>query len=51
MSEALEKTLYSISINQVPKVWEKKAYPSMKPLASWYEDFIERVKFFKNAVN
>ncbi len=51
MNEVLEKALYSISNNQVPKAWEKRSYPSLKPLASWFEDFIERIKFFKNAVN
>jgi dynein heavy chain len=51
MNEELEKALYSISNNQVPKSWQKRAYPSLKPLASWVEDFIERVKFFKAAVN
>jgi dynein heavy chain len=29
--------------NLVPKNWEKIAYPSLKPLASWIEDLIERI--------
>ncbi len=40
MNEGLEKALYSISNNQVPNSWQKKAYPSLKPLSSWFEDFI-----------
>ena len=39
-----------MTLNQVPKSWEKKAYPSLKPLSSWFNDFIERVTFFKNAL-
>lgn len=31
-------------------MWEKVAYPSLKPLASWIEDFQERIKFFKSWV-
>jgi dynein heavy chain len=34
----------------VPKVWEKKAYPSLKPLSSWFEDLLQRVDFFRHAV-
>lgn len=40
MTEQLEKDLLAISNNQVPKSWGKRAYPSLKPLAAWYEDFI-----------
>jgi dynein heavy chain len=50
MNDELERTLYYIKNNVVPKSWEKKAYPSLKPLAAWFEDFVERVKFFKNAI-
>ena len=41
----------SLSLNQVPVVWEKKAYPSMKPLSSWYEDLIQRVNFIRHGVS
>jgi dynein heavy chain len=36
MSDMLEKINQSLTLNQVPKEWEKRAYPSMKPLASWF---------------
>jgi dynein heavy chain len=36
MTDVLEKIYISLTINQVPKEWEKRAYPSMKPLSSWY---------------
>ena len=29
--------------NQVPTLWEKVAYPSLKPLGSWILDLLERV--------
>lgn len=32
--------------NLVPKNWEKKAYPSLKKLGSWYDDLINRIEFF-----
>jgi len=32
----------------VPKSWEANAYPSLKPLASWMKDLIERVTFMEN---
>jgi len=50
MSDMLEKINQSLTLNQVPKEWEKRAYPSMKPLASWFEDLLERVKFIKQGV-
>lgn len=37
-------------MNTVPKSWAKKAYPSMKPLSSWFDDLINRVEFFRNAL-
>ena len=36
MTDILEKIFVSLNLNQVPKEWEKRAYPSMKPLSSWF---------------
>lgn len=33
--------------NQVADNWTKVAYPSLKPLSSWYEDMILRVEFVR----
>lgn len=40
MTDVLEKIFISLNLNQVPNEWEKRAYPSTKPLASWFEDFL-----------
>eukprot|EP00616_Rhizochromulina_sp_CCMP1243_P013278 CAMPEP_0118981338 /NCGR_PEP_ID=MMETSP1173-20130426/30355_1 /TAXON_ID=1034831 /ORGANISM="Rhizochromulina marina cf, Strain CCMP1243" /LENGTH=196 /DNA_ID=CAMNT_0006931743 /DNA_START=1 /DNA_END=588 /DNA_ORIENTATION=+ len=38
-------------MNRVPRTWEAKAYPSMKPLSSWMEDLVERLSFISNWVD
>ena len=48
MSEVLDKMYVSLMNNKVPGNWERYAYPSLKPLASWFEDLIERVAFMEN---
>jgi dynein heavy chain len=45
MSEELELLASSLFNNQVPEIWAAKAYPSLKPLASWVMDLLERVAF------
>jgi len=45
MSESLEKMGDSLYINQVPALWEGKAYPSMKALSAWVTDLVERMDF------
>ena len=47
MSSELDSMYYSLLNNQVPKLWEKVAYPSLKPLASWIKDLDQRVAFMK----
>lgn len=34
-----------VIILQVPEMWQGKAYPSLKPLASWVKDLLERCTF------
>jgi len=48
MSEQLEMMSNSLFNNQVPDLWAGKAYPSLKPLASWVIDLIARVKFIRD---
>jgi len=48
MSLELDKMYTSLLNNQVPQLWQKVAYPSLKPLASWYVDLLKRVEFFRD---
>lgn len=47
MSQALETMANSIFNNSVPELWASKAYPSLKPLASWVTDLVARVQFIE----
>ncbi|XP_077969677.1 dynein axonemal heavy chain 1-like isoform X2 [Styela clava] len=51
MSESLEKMFNSLYINAVPEMWAGKAYPSLKPLASWTEDLLARMKFIQHWID
>jgi len=45
MSGELEAMADALYTNQVPTVWSTVAYPSLKPLAAWVEDLIQRINF------
>jgi len=45
MSSELDRMYLSMLNLQVPGNWEKVAYPSLKPLMSWFRDLLERVEF------
>ncbi|XP_034255936.1 dynein heavy chain 6, axonemal isoform X2 [Thrips palmi] len=47
MSESLEEVYYAFINNQVPKLWARAAYPSMKSLSSWVHDLELRLDFIK----
>jgi dynein heavy chain len=47
LSLELENVCTSLFNNSVPEIWHKRAYPSLKPLASWILDFLERLKFMQ----
>ena len=51
MSGELEAMAESLYTNQVPKMWEKKAYPSLKPLAGWIDDLVARIKFVQGWID
>lgn len=51
MSSELEQLSNSLFDNLVPALWAKKAYPSLKPLASWVNDFIQRLKFMQEWID
>jgi hypothetical protein len=47
MSPALEAISSSLIVGKVPESWTKVSYPSLKPLASYVADFLERIKFLE----
>uniref|UniRef100_A0A8B9ENZ5 Dynein axonemal heavy chain 1 n=1 Tax=Anser cygnoides TaxID=8845 RepID=A0A8B9ENZ5_ANSCY len=51
MSSQLELMANSLYNNAVPAMWNTKAYPSLKPLASWVNDLVQRIEFLKKWIN
>ncbi|XP_029455356.1 dynein heavy chain 1, axonemal [Rhinatrema bivittatum] len=47
MSSELELMSVSLYNNAVPELWKSKAYPSLKPLASWVMDLLQRISFLQ----
>jgi hypothetical protein len=47
MSPAVEAICGSLVAGEVPASWAKVSYPSLKPLASYVTDFLERFKFLE----
>ena len=47
MTPDLEKMYKALIDGKVPELWMNKSYPSLKPLASYYNDFLERITFFE----
>ena len=50
MSADLDAVGNALHTNKVPPAWEGKAYPSMKPMAAWTQDLIDRLKFLNDWV-
>ncbi|XP_065895241.1 dynein axonemal heavy chain 1-like isoform X2 [Dysidea avara] len=51
MSQSLETMANSIFNNMVPELWASKAYPSLKPLAAWVIDLVDRINFIKHWID
>eukprot|EP00658_Telonema_sp_P-2_P085426 TRINITY_DN9734_c0_g1_i8.p1 TRINITY_DN9734_c0_g1~~TRINITY_DN9734_c0_g1_i8.p1 ORF type:complete len:838 (-),score=245.66 TRINITY_DN9734_c0_g1_i8:401-2914(-) len=48
MSGKLEAMYGSLLIGKVPDLWHAGSYLSLKPLASWMEDTLARIEFFRD---
>lgn len=51
LSLELEAVCESLFNNLVPEIWHKRAYPSLKPLASWVLNLLERLAFLQKWVD
>lgn len=51
MSSELEEIGSSLFDNRIPAGWNKRSYPSLKPLASYIVDFVERLAFIEKWIN
>jgi len=47
MSQDLDNMYNSFLNGQVPEIWSRKAYLSLKPLFSWFADLIKRTEFMR----
>jgi len=51
LTPELEALLSSLLTNTLPPMWDKRSYPSLKPLGSYIADLVERLKFMQNWVD
>lgn len=51
MSQELDEMYLAFQNNSLPGLWRKVSFASLKPLASWFKDMVNRVQFLRNWLN
>ena len=51
MDASLESLSRAMLNNQLPDLWAKVSYPSLKPLASYIAELLERLSFFQSWID
>jgi dynein heavy chain len=51
MSDEMDRIATSLYNNQVPQIWIKVGFLSLKPLMGWIGDLKERIEFFDNWIS
>eukprot|EP00818_Percolomonas_sp_WS_P004750 CAMPEP_0117444502 /NCGR_PEP_ID=MMETSP0759-20121206/5277_1 /TAXON_ID=63605 /ORGANISM="Percolomonas cosmopolitus, Strain WS" /LENGTH=4349 /DNA_ID=CAMNT_0005236577 /DNA_START=155 /DNA_END=13203 /DNA_ORIENTATION=- len=50
MSKELEEVATSVFMGEIPEMWKRHSYPSLKTLGAYMTDLLRRIEFFSNWV-